>query len=194
MFTKTDRPSDLPGAQSPPETQAAPAATYPQPRQPTARAQVAPSVISSGLTVIGNLESDGEIQVDGTVQGDIHSQTVTVGEGAKVKGSIHADSVHVAGSVEGEVDAHSVAVSKSGRMLGDVIHETLQVEAGAYLDGHCRRKDAKSSESKVTAIKAGGGSPSPRKDSPSTEGPDGRSSNEAQASRPSGSESEGKSA
>ena len=58
-----------------------------------------PSLISSDLEIIGDLRCAGDIQVDGKVEGNIKSKTVTVGEGAQVKGSIAADRATLFGSV-----------------------------------------------------------------------------------------------
>jgi len=101
------------------------------------------SVISADLKVIGNLVSGGDIQIKGVVQGDVKSRTVTVGEGAKVKGAISADSVHISGAINGQVEAPTVTVAKTAKVSGDIIHQTLSIEAGAQMEGNCRRLEAK---------------------------------------------------
>lgn len=111
---------------------------------PRQRQKVPPSVISAGLKVTGNLESDGEIQVDGTVEGDVRGHGVTVGDGATVKGAVYGETVQLAGSIEGRIEARSVTVNATGHMEGDIVHERLQVESGAYVDGHCRPTYGKS--------------------------------------------------
>ncbi len=108
----------------------------------TARTSNAPSIISADLKVIGDLTCSGDIQIDGMIEGDVKSKTVTVGEGAQINGSISAETVNIRGSVSGETRATSVVVSKSARVEGDIIHEQLSIESGAYLDGYCRRMEA----------------------------------------------------
>ena len=93
------------------------------------------------------------MQIDGTVQGDIESRTVTVGEGARIEGSISAESVTIRGAVSGETKADTVIVAKSAKVTGDIIHKTLSVESGAYLDGHCRPFEAGKGEQKVSPLK-----------------------------------------
>ena len=56
-----------------------------------------------------------------------------------MRGAIHADSVRVCGSVEGEVRATTVILTKSAKVRGDVLHESLAIESGAFIDGHCKR-------------------------------------------------------
>ncbi len=117
-----------------------------------------PSIISADLKVIGDLHCAGDIQIEGTVEGDIKSQTVTVGEGALVSGSVYGQTVRVSGNVKGQIEAQSVTLAKTAQVTGDVIHETLSIEAGAQLEGMCRRlqPDGKKSagDAKVSDLKA----------------------------------------
>ena len=108
-----------------------------------------PSIISSDLKVIGNLESAGDIQVDGTVEGNINSRTVTISEGAHIEGSIFADTAHLSGSIKGQVKAPTVNIAKSAKVVGDIIHESLSIEAGAYLEGNYRRIESDSKPKSV---------------------------------------------
>lgn len=98
-----------------------------------------PSIISADLKIVGDLKSSGDIQIDGTVEGDIDSRTLTVGEGATVKGSIVAETVRVSGNIVGQVKANSVTLAKTAKVTGDITHETLTMEAGAFLEGGVRR-------------------------------------------------------
>ena len=115
-----------------------------------------PSIISSDLKIIGNMESTGDIQIDGTIQGDIRSLTLTIGEQAHVKGSVFAESVRVCGHVSGEIKCTNVILAKTARVEGDVAHQSLAIEAGAYIEGNIRRlEDAKAGDSgsKLSVLK-----------------------------------------
>ncbi len=101
-----------------------------------------PSIISADLKIVGDLKSSGDIQIDGTVEGDIDSRTLTVGEGATVKGSIVAETVRISGNIVGQVKATSVSLAKTAKVNGDITHETLTMEAGAFLEGGVRRLEA----------------------------------------------------
>ena len=68
-----------------------------------AQSSAAPSIISADMKVVGNLHSDGDIQIDGTVEGDIKSRTVTIGENAHINGAINADMANVHGHVIGDL-------------------------------------------------------------------------------------------
>ncbi len=62
-----------------------------------------------------------------------------IGESAIVKGEIVGDTVRVYGSVNGQIKARAVTLGKSARVVGNILHETLSIEDGAFLDGRCKR-------------------------------------------------------
>jgi len=97
-----------------------------------------PSIISADLRITGNLESDGDIQIDGTVDGDIRSGRITVSETAVVKGALEAETVRIAGKVTGQIKARQVTLLKSAKVVADVMQESFAVEPGASFEGNCR--------------------------------------------------------
>lgn len=101
-----------------------------------------PSIISRDLKVIGDLKGSGDIQVDGSVEGNIAGRSLTIGEGATFQGAIVAKTVHIYGSVNGEVKADTVVLAKSAKVTGDIVHESLTMEAGAFLQGQVHRLEA----------------------------------------------------
>ncbi len=102
-----------------------------------------PSIISADLKIVGDLNSGGDLQIDGAVEGDITSRALTIGESAVVHGLLVAETVRIYGSVIGEVRANSVILSKTARVEGDIIHQSITMEAGADLIGRLSRLDAK---------------------------------------------------
>ncbi len=102
-----------------------------------------PSIIAANLTIRGNLSSEGAVQIDGTVEGDIDSKSLIVGEGASVHGTISADTVMVCGKTEGAIKGKSVQLMSKAWVTGDIVHESLSVEAGASIEGRVGRREAK---------------------------------------------------
>ena len=98
-----------------------------------------PSILSTDLHIVGNLKSAGEIQVDGKIDGDIRTINLLVGETADIKGEIIADKVTVHGAVTGQIKARSVTLAKTAHVVGDILHENLSINAGAFLEGLCKR-------------------------------------------------------
>ncbi|SLN49222.1 bactofilin family protein [Oceanibacterium hippocampi] len=110
-----------------------------------------PSIISANLKVLGNLETDGELHVDGEVDGDIAARKLTIGQTACVRGEVRADDVTIHGEVRGCVRAGRVALTKTARITGDIHHESLAIEAGATLDGHCRNSQKAAETKRIEA-------------------------------------------
>ena len=94
-----------------------------------------PSMSSADLKIVGDLKCTGDIQIDGTIEGLIEGGLIIVGEGAKVEGSIVAETVRIFGTVNGRVRAKTVHLDKTGKVIGDIAHEILAIEAGAYFEG-----------------------------------------------------------
>lgn len=103
--------------------------------------RVGPSVIGADLTIMGNLVSRGEVQVEGEVQGDIHGTNVVVGEKAKITGAIIADEIVVRGHVMGSVRGKRVMLQSTSHVEGDVFHQALAIEQGAFFEGKSRRSE-----------------------------------------------------
>jgi cytoskeletal protein CcmA (bactofilin family) len=101
----------------------------------------APSIISPDLRVNGDLVCSGDIQVDGWIEGDIQSRNVVIGESATVHGGVQAENVRICGSVNGQIRADNVTLEKSARVTGDILHKSLSIEQGAFLEGMCKRID-----------------------------------------------------
>ena len=97
------------------------------------------SQISADLTIIGNLVSQGEVQIDGEVQGDLHAATILVGENARVTGNVVADEVTVRGTVMGSVRGNRVLLQSTSKVEGDVFHQQLGIDQGAFFEGKSRR-------------------------------------------------------
>ncbi len=110
------------------------------------KASGVPSIISPDLKIVGDLKSNGDIQIDGTIEGDINSRLLTIGEQAVVEGCIVADTVRISGTVKGQIKARMVHLDKAARVTGDLTHETLTMEAGALLEGQVRRMEPASTE------------------------------------------------
>ncbi|WP_128253644.1 bactofilin family protein [Falsirhodobacter deserti] len=105
------------------------------------RGKAGTSVLSSDLTVVGNLKTTGDIQVEGTVEGDIRAHLLTVGESATIRGEIVADDIVVNGRVIGRVRGLKVRLTSTARVEGDIIHKTIAIESGAHFEGSVQRQD-----------------------------------------------------
>jgi cytoskeletal protein CcmA (bactofilin family) len=110
----------------------------PVPQQQRRLGKAAPSIISTDLVVVGTLTSTGDVQIDGRVDGDIRSGSVTIGEKANFEGEIVAEEVTVRGRVQGTIRARKVSLAGTCHVEGTILHEALAVEVGAFFEGNCR--------------------------------------------------------
>ncbi len=99
------------------------------------------SVVADGMLVKGDLISEGELYFNGVVEGSLTARRIILGEHGKVAGSIKADVIEIYGSVVGEIVARIVKLGTSAQVKGNITQENITIEAGANLDGHCRRVD-----------------------------------------------------
>jgi cytoskeletal protein CcmA (bactofilin family) len=111
------------------------------PRKPATGNASTRSVIDSWLTIRGDLESEGEVQIEGRVEGDIRCQHLVVGKDAVVIGNIVAEEVIVRGKVKGTIRAYTVTLQDTAVVESEIYHKSLAVEQGACFDGHSRRRD-----------------------------------------------------
>jgi predicted acyltransferase (DUF342 family) len=91
--------------------------------------KVAPSIISDNLHIIGNLSTDGEMQVDGSIKGDVTSQALTVGEKASISGEIVADHIEIHGSVSGKIRARKIKLAKTAKVKAASVPEQTAAKA-----------------------------------------------------------------
>ena len=134
-------------------------------RSSSMKAAGVPSIISADVVLRGNINSAGEIQLDGVLEGDMKASTLIVGEKASVKGEIACESVIIRGRVEGGIRAKQVALAATAHIMGDILHSSLSVESGAHFEGNCRHSDDPLSEAAASDFRKsrpiGGQSPRP---------------------------------
>lgn len=97
------------------------------------------SVIDAWLVIKGNLQSEGEVQVDGQIHGDIRCAHLTVGKDAQVAGNITAEVVVVRGKVTGIIRAIRVILQDTAQVESEIFHKKLSIDEGAAFEGTSRR-------------------------------------------------------
>ncbi|WP_108835814.1 polymer-forming cytoskeletal protein [Tateyamaria sp. Alg231-49] len=145
MFSKSKINEPGPSADaSKPATPASPAPAAPKASEFKASAPKAKppaSLLSADLHITGNMKTTGDINVEGTVEGDIRAHLLTIGESATIKGEVIADDVVVNGRVVGRVRGLKVRLTSTARVEGDIIHKTIAIESGAHFEGSVQRQD-----------------------------------------------------
>jgi cytoskeletal protein CcmA (bactofilin family) len=109
------------------------------------------SFIGAEVTITGNVSGDGDIHLDGVIEGDLHCRSLILGAGGRVRGNIAAEKANVAGTVDGTISAGTLTIEKSARVKGDLAYDTLSMENGAQVDGRVSRRGGDSGGLKLVA-------------------------------------------
>ena len=96
------------------------------------------SIIDEHLSVVGDISTDGTVRVDGRVEGSLHrTNTMIIGAGAIVIGSVEAREIIVGGEITGDlVVSGRVEVQKTGTVRGDIRAAAVMLEEGGTVQGH----------------------------------------------------------
>ena len=108
------------------------------------------NTIGKGAILEGNLETFGNVRVEGKVIGNIKTKSkAAFGHSSQVDGSILAQNAEIAGHINGTVEVTEVLILKPTAVIdGDIITNKLIVESGAAFNGNCKM-GVKSKEIKI---------------------------------------------
>lgn len=99
-------------------------------------AAVQGSLIAAEAVWEGKLTSNGNVRVEGTIHGEVHSAgTLYVTANARIDGTIQARNIILAGEIEGQVSCDErLEILPGGSARGEVQTATLVVHEGAFID------------------------------------------------------------
>jgi cytoskeletal protein CcmA (bactofilin family) len=102
--------------------------------------QIPFSIIASDMTVIGDLETEGVVRVEGRVRGTVRAGTqVLVAAGAVIEGDLHAQEAVIAGQVSGAIHARErVELQATAMVAGDVLTPRISIIEGARMTGEVK--------------------------------------------------------
>lgn len=102
---------------------------------------IQPSVnmISEGTSIQGEIQSNGDIRIDGKLSGMVFSKSkVVIGASGEVEGDIRCQSADVLGKISGTIEVKEILYLKSSSNIqGDITTNKLVVESGAIFNGLC---------------------------------------------------------
>ena len=111
----------------------------PEPRQDTTA--TGPSVLTPDAVLEGNLSTEGELHIDGTVHGSVQASVIVIGAQGAVHGHVVGEEVYIRGRVIGPICGVNVTIVAGGHVEGDILNQTIAIETGAYIDGKIRRTE-----------------------------------------------------
>ena len=100
---------------------------------------VKPSTISEGFELTGEITSQGNLQVEGKVNGNIQAENLSIGSKGVVKGSVKCHSLTIKGEFSGEASCDQLNLSGNAVVNGDIQYRSLTMTAGAILMGTVTR-------------------------------------------------------
>ena len=98
------------------------------------------NVIGKGTVLEGNIETFGNIRIEGKIIGNVKSKSkVALGHSSHIDGNVSAQNSDIEGEVRGKIEISDLLVLKSTAVVhGDIITGKLVVEPGAVFNGSCR--------------------------------------------------------
>ncbi|MDA3778736.1 MAG: polymer-forming cytoskeletal protein [Bacteroidales bacterium] len=97
------------------------------------------NLIGVGTEITGDIKSNNDIRIDGTLNGNLNTQgKIVVGETGKIKGEITCKNSEVLGIIEGKIKvAELLSLKATARILGDIETKKLAIEPGSKFTGSC---------------------------------------------------------
>jgi cytoskeletal protein CcmA (bactofilin family) len=101
------------------------------------------NLISNGTDITGDIKSNGDIRIDGTLAGNLNTKgKVVIGPTGKITGEVICKNSEVSGIVEGKITVGQLLNLKaSSKILGDIVTSKLSIEPGAKFSGSCKMSD-----------------------------------------------------
>ena len=97
------------------------------------------NIIGTGTVIEGEIKSNGDLRIDGTVIGSVRSKAkVVVGPTGLIEGDVFAQNADISGTVKGKSTVNETTFLKnSAKVNGDIVTSKLVVEVGASFTGNC---------------------------------------------------------
>lgn len=98
------------------------------------------SIIATGNMINGNISSEGDIRIDGTIKGNVFSKAkVLIGNEGIVEGTIYCREADIAGQVSGNINTNEMLHLKGNAIVnGDIHTAKLLIEPSVSFNGQCQ--------------------------------------------------------
>ena len=111
-------------------------------------------MIGEGVTITGTIKADNEVNIHGTIDGDIDCNSVTINKSGNVKGKVKTEIMTVEGKVEGEININSILHIKSkGNVSGKIFYGEIEIDTGGKLSGEINHRDKDNKQEEFKDLK-----------------------------------------
>ena len=102
-----------------------------------------PNIIGLGTKVVGDIDTNGDLRIDGVIEGNIVSKgKLVLGSAGSIKGTIKCVNAEISGSFEGKIEVSELLSLKSSAVFkGEMSVNKLSIEPGAVFNGNCSMTD-----------------------------------------------------
>ena len=98
------------------------------------------SLISETVSIEGNINSSGAIDVAGLIKGPVFSKEIIIRETGSITGTIEGEHVEIHGHLDGKVSGQNIVIGSTGTVKGDIeFGNNLKTENGADIDGYIKK-------------------------------------------------------
>lgn len=106
---------------------------------------VALNMIGTGTIIKGDLSSEGDLRVDGKIEGNTVSKSkIALGPIGEIIGNVSARSADVSGKIDGDVEiAETLFLRATAKINGNIKTSKLVIESGASFNGSCYMSTSK---------------------------------------------------
>lgn len=103
-----------------------------------------PTVLGTGLRLVGTIESEGPIEVHGKLEINLQCDRLDMSPAAEIIGNINVKHALIRGRVIGNITADTIRVAESARIEGDIVaRDVLEIAEGARCVGRVKSKQVR---------------------------------------------------
>ena len=97
------------------------------------------NTIGAGTIILGDIQSKGDIRVDGTLKGSVSTTgKVVLGKGGVIEGDVICNSADISGTLKAKITVSELlSLKATAKLHGDIVTNKLSIEPGATFTGSC---------------------------------------------------------
>ena len=97
------------------------------------------NIIGQGTSILGDINSNGDVRIDGTLKGSIKTEgKVVLGKEGVVEGDVVCQNADISGIIKAKITVSNLlSLKETAKLNGDIVTNKLSIEPGAEFTGSC---------------------------------------------------------